>query len=497
MRLNLFTKNNSLDLRFILLSIFVCVTLVACATNPVTGRKDLVLVSEEQELEGMGERYHPHLVKYYGGEYDDPPLKAYVAQVGKKLSQYSHRDHLIYHFTILDTDQVNAFATPGYIYITRGMLAYLNSEAELAAVLGHEMGHIAARHSVRQHAKSQLAAILMQVLAQSQNGSLLPNISQFISTAVVRGYGRGNELEADRLGVEYLAKTGYQPDQILEVLRILKSHEEFEKQLAEEQNRRPNVYHGVFATHPDNEKRLREAAIVAAERQQEENTAEIKRQEYLDRIQGLTFGSLSKGGVVRNNHFYHADLGITFTFPGNWLTRNSPSQFVVTNLKNTSTILLQVEDRNRKQTPEEFLEMRFKGFEQGTSMALDAELPGQTAVLKRIGTPYGYKRSRIGVLFFRNKVFKFLAVAKEPSEFVDNDFAFLETMKSLRALREDEYVLAQPMRVQLITVKGGDTFSSLSQDTSFPHHKEDLLRLINGMYPEGALEVGQVIKTVR
>ena len=140
--------------------VLVAISVLACAVNPVTGDRDLVLVTERQEIEGMGEKYHPQLVKLYGGEYNDPELKRYLVEIGEKLALVSHRNNLVYHFTILDTPLINAFATPGYIYITRGMMAYLNSEAELAAVLGHEMGHITARHSVRQHAKGNCRSLV-------------------------------------------------------------------------------------------------------------------------------------------------------------------------------------------------------------------------------------------------------------------------------------------------------------------------------------------------
>lgn len=471
--------------------------LTACSINPVTGSADLVFVSEEQELEIMGERFHPQLVKYFGGEYDDQELKAYIVEIGNRLAAQSHRSHLVYHFTILDTPIVNAFATPGYIYITRGMLAYLNSEAELAAVLGHEMGHITARHSVKQHARGQLASILTQVVAQVQDNVLLPDLLNLINTVAIRGYGRKAELEADRLGIEYATEIGYSPEQMQGVLRVLKAHESFEKQLAKEQNRQPNVYHGIFATHPDSEMRLRKAAAAAVEYQDRSTAFETRRQEYLDMIQGLVYGSSSKEGIVKNNSFYHADLGITFTFPENWIAQNTPTQFAVKNLQDTVQVLLRVEDRNRKQTPAEFLRRRFRNIEADTLMPLHAGLSGQTAILKRVVTPYGSRKARIAVMLSDNKVFKFLAVAKDPHKFAANDPVFLEIMESLRPLKKEEYALAQPLEVVLLTVKEEDTITSFVRQSAFPHHKEEFFRLLNGIYPTGDLKVGQVIKTVQ
>ena len=161
-------------------------------------------------------------------------------------------------FTLLDSAQVNAFALPGgYVYITRGIMAYMNSEEELAGVLGHEIGHVTARHGVRQHG-AQTAAGVIGVLATIATGSReVAQASNQLGGALVRGYGRKHELEADRLGAEYLALTNYDPEKMLDVVEILKDQEEFEIQRAREDGREPRVYHGVYSTHPSNDLRLR------------------------------------------------------------------------------------------------------------------------------------------------------------------------------------------------------------------------------------------------
>ena len=203
----------------------------------------------------------PEIRKEYG-VYDDAKLQAYVQRVGEKLAGLSHRPELFYRFTVLDSPEVNAFALPGgYVYITRGLMAYLNSEAELAAVLGHEIGHVTARHAVRQYTTAMAAQIGYTIGAifvpqvGSQAGSTLFNV---LGTALVRGYGREHELQADELGAEYSALAGYDPDAMLEVLQVLKNQEEFEVERAKLEGREPNVYHGVFATHPSNDQRLQQ-----------------------------------------------------------------------------------------------------------------------------------------------------------------------------------------------------------------------------------------------
>ncbi|RMD70049.1 MAG: peptidase, partial [Gammaproteobacteria bacterium] len=212
------------------LVILALLLLSACAENPVTHQKELVLVSEAQEI-AEGRELHPKVIAHFG-LYRDEALQAYVQEIGTKLAAHSHRPELIYRFTVLDSPETNAFSLPGgYIYVMRGLLAYLNSEAELAAVLGHEIGHVAARHSVRQQTMATAASLgyaLGSILFPELRTQVAQNIYDILGTAVIRGYGRKMELEADHLAAQYMAKVGYDPHAILEVLRTLKALDDFE-----------------------------------------------------------------------------------------------------------------------------------------------------------------------------------------------------------------------------------------------------------------------------
>ena len=228
-----------------------------CAANPATGKRDYVLMSESEEL-ALGRQHSKEVLKQYR-VYDDPALQQYVQSVGDKVAKLSHRNNLFYRFTLLDSTQVNAFALPGgYIYITRGLLVYLNSEAELAAVLGHELGHVTARHSVRQHSMSTTTNLLGALIGAASGVQGVGQLTNMIGTGIVRGYGREHELEADGLGVEYLARAGYDPAAMEKVITTLKNQELFDKKVAREQGREPRAYHGVFSTHPANDTRLQQ-----------------------------------------------------------------------------------------------------------------------------------------------------------------------------------------------------------------------------------------------
>ncbi len=176
-----------------LVALTIVVLSSGCATNPVSGGKDFVLMSEDQELE-MGRQYHQEVLKEMP-VYEDPELQAYVNRIGQELAKKSHRHNLIYRFTVLDSPTVNAFALPGgYIYITRGILAYMNSEAHLAGVLGHELGHVTARHSVRQQSTGTLIQILGAAATVGTGSRAVGDLSNMLGSALISGYGRKMEL---------------------------------------------------------------------------------------------------------------------------------------------------------------------------------------------------------------------------------------------------------------------------------------------------------------
>ncbi|OZA31294.1 MAG: peptidase M48 Ste24p, partial [Hydrogenophilales bacterium 17-61-9] len=209
--------------RRIAVTVLGALALTHCAQNPVTGDKDFVLMSGQQEIQ-MGAQAHQDVLKEYAA-LNNPVLQAYVDEVGQRLAKQSHRPDLKWHFTVVDSPDVNAFALPGgYVYLTRGIMAYLNSEAELAGVVGHEIGHVTARHGVRQQSASTAAgvgAVLGSILAPGMNNQAGASLLQTLAQSWTAGYGREHELESDRLGAQYLAKAGYNPQAMIAVIGVL------------------------------------------------------------------------------------------------------------------------------------------------------------------------------------------------------------------------------------------------------------------------------------
>ena len=465
-----------------------------CATNPVTGKQDFVLMSEAQEI-NLGKQAHQQIMKQYR-PYEDPALQSYVEGIVEELSKKSHRSNLVFHVTVLDSPQVNAFALPGgYVYITRGIMSYMNSEAELAGVLGHEIGHVTARHGVRQQSVGTLTGLLgagVSIFTGSKAAGELANVG---GTALVRGYGRKHELEADRLGSEYLARVGYDPEEMINVVGILKSQEEFDKQLAKEEGREPRAYHGAFSTHPGNDTRLEEV-IRAANKFKTAATREANREGFLNYMDGVALGPSEKDGVLRDNKFYHNDLDLFIEFPQGWKVDNLPDRLLAQSKGRDAQLQITVTDLNKRQTPKEYLTEQFKGKISNGENVQTASFKGYTG-LTTLNTQGGKLPSRVAAIFHGKRIYQILVAGKDQNALNSNDSAALNTIKSLRKLKRSEVKLAKPKHIKLVRVKAGDTFVSLAKKSDLSNHPVEQLRLLNGMYPDGEPKPGQLIKIVQ
>jgi len=446
-------------------------SLVGCATNPVTGGKDFVLMSEEQEL-SLGRQAHQQIMKQYK-DVESEALQNYVGGLGEELAGQSHRSNLIFRFRVLDDPMVNAFALPGgYIYITRGILAYMQNEAQLAGVLGHEIGHVTARHGVKQQSKAQLGQIAGAIIA-AKTGSR--SAAQGIGMAInagLSGYGRAHELEADRLGAEYLARTQFDPDDMLHVIGILKDQEEFEKVRAEAEDREPRSYHAVFASHPRNDTRLQEVVQAAK------------------RLEGQG-GNRGKDNEAFLRKFFHRELNLHMEFPAGWRIENQPSSIVAIAPGNEEAIVVKLEDRGRREPPRRYLERRFNSLRDGSYIGSGVE---GYAGIAAMNTPFGQRNARIGAVYQGDRVYLIQSSTKRG---VPSANALMSTAGSVRPLTNDESELAKARHIGLHRVQPGDTFASLAARSNLTNYAEAQLRLLNGMYPDGEPTAGQLIKIVK
>lgn len=296
---------------------FSLVLLVSsCAVNPVTGKHELMLLSEANEIE-LGRQTDAQVVREYG-IYEDPDLTRYLDRICRRLGRISHRPNLAYHFKVLDTPVVNAFAVPGgYVYFTRGILASLNSEAELAGVMGHEIGHITARHTAQQYSRAQLAQIGLGLgMILSETFRNFGDLAQFGVGMLFLKFSRDNERQADDLGVEYSSRDGYDATHMANFFETLKRMNP-----GSDQKGLPDW----FSTHPNPADRVAKVRLRAREWQNKLGLKNLKvnRKAYLKCIDGLVYGEDPRQGFVENNVFYHPELRFRFPIPVNWKLQNT------------------------------------------------------------------------------------------------------------------------------------------------------------------------------
>jgi predicted Zn-dependent protease len=463
----------------------------ACATNPATGQREFSLMSEQQEI-SIGQQMDVE-VRREMGVYDDPDLQQYVSGIGLKLAKSSERPNLPWHFAIVDSPAVNAFALPGgYIYLARGILPFLEDEAQLAGVLGHEIGHVTARHSAQQYSRAtgaQLGLILGSIFVPAVRP--FGQLAQASLGVLFLKYGREDELQADALGVRYTARTGWDPAGVAGMLSTLDRLEETttEKGI-------PNW----LATHPAPADRVEKVqAAVHAASAEATRTAPVDRNDFLRRIDGLVYGDNPDQGVVRgNNRFLHAALRFSLDFPSGWDVNNSASQVVAKQPQADVFIVLQLVQQPTGRTVEQVAlnAMQQAGFRaregsRTTINSLDAFVGTYEGVLEDLG--------RVGVraahVVHERNVYMIAGLA--PVQLFSGAERDLNaSIRSFRALTAAQAEEIRPNRIDLYTVRDGDTWESIAQRQSEGLVKPTTLAIMNGRVVTERPRPGERLKIV-
>ncbi len=313
--------NKNVLLKFVI-SVFL-IALIAwainCAVNPVTGKREFMLLTEGDEI-ALGKQTDQQVVQTYG-IYDHPQLQNYINTLGQRMAKLSHRPDLQWEFKLLDSPVINAFAVPGgFIYFTRGILAYLNNEAELAGVIGHEIGHVTARHTAKSYSKSMVTQLGFQVGGMlSETFRKYSGIAEFGVGMLFLSFSRDDERQADALGVEYSSRAGYDA---MNMANFFVTLERLHPSSA--QSGLPEW----FSTHPnppDRVKAIEKDAQKWKTKLQKSNYA-TKDNEYLQKLDGMIYGEDPQQGYVEGNMFYHPQLKFQFPVPSQWNINNTPTQ---------------------------------------------------------------------------------------------------------------------------------------------------------------------------
>ena len=422
------------------------------------------------------------------GIYDDPELDAYVRQVGERLLRDSDITKPTFSFTLLDSPDINAFALPGgLIYVNRGLLAYLDTEAELAGVLAHEIGHITERHHSRRKTASltsKVAAVSAYILTGS--GDVYDAASMY-GAEIISGFGRDMELEADSAGAEYLHQTGYDVDSMLSVIGVLKDQEQYRRVQAKASGKPSGTYHGLYASHPRNDLRLRTVIRAANDLEIEEmpENPEIPG-EYRRQTEGLVYGA-SAAAQSDPNRFYHNKLNFTFAHPPGWTVQQGSREIVAASADGTQTLTIGLARIDASQDTEASLIAGAQGEVSEVEALEQYGLNGATAVASS-----GSQSVRLAVI---DHNYRFLFEG-EAANLNEADAEFRTIIDSFRPLTSKEKVTGTSHTLHYIQVPRGATFSSLASSVKLPD-AENQLRLINGYYPSGEPRTGDWVKVIR
>jgi len=436
--------------------------------------------------ESEGEKQYREFVEA-GALYDDPELQAYIERIGKRLVAVSDKPKGKFTFSVLDSEMINAFAAPGgYIYISRGILPYLDSEEELAGVLGHEIGHVTAGHHGRQSRASitnKIVAVTAYILTGSGD---LAEASSMYGSELMSGYGREMELEADQLGAEYMHRAGYDPQAMLQVIGVLKDQEQYARIKARSGGKPAGTYHGLYASHPRNDRRL-QTVIAKARELDSGDYVESPEQPgaFRSHLEGVVWGE-SVQGEREENRYYHNTLAFSFSHPPGWTVETGSRAVIARAPDNSASVTITLR-RKSAETPEKVLRDSAVG-ELSAGKALEqAGLKGYTARASAGGVS-----KRLAVIDY-NYTYLFVGGA---TDMAADDAALLQVIESFRPMVPQEKQAANPHFVRYMQVPRGATFESIAKTIDIPD-AEQQLRLINGMYPRGEPRTGDWIKVIR
>ncbi|MBU4331241.1 MAG: M48 family metalloprotease [Acidobacteria bacterium] len=472
-----------LRLKIFVLTLILALSL-ACAINPVTGQKELMLISEAQEIQ-MGKETHQSISQQFG-IYEDPALSRYISELGQAMGPLTHRPHLEYHFYILDTPVVNAFAAPGgFIYVTRGALSLMKSEAELASIIGHELGHVNARHSARK--LSQILLVQVGLAVGSAISETFRDISGLASVGVqllFLKFSRDDERQADDLGIQYSRSGGWHPGKMVDFFTALQKMGDLSG---------GHSLPGFLSTHPLTSERIQYTKAMVEEN---DRYLLVKKDQYFNRLNNMVYGEDPRQGFIENNTFYHPGMRFSFAIPQDWKYQNQRNQVVMVSPDEKAGVVLQVEENTADL--QSYAQARSQKY-QGATFISDQSLNinGLSSYQQLYSLTQQEQTLRMRTSYIRkgSYIYTFSALSDE-SSYSSYDFQFGTVIGSFRELTDRRYLNRQPFRIKVIKADGRQTLESYFQKAGINKDVWPRFAIMNGMELTDVPAKNELIKVI-
>jgi len=478
---------------FVLQGLVLCGLLLAagCAVNPVTGQQQLMLLSEQDESR-LGSQTDQSVIEQYG-VYQDAGLQGYLQGIGQPMARISHRPDLDWKFKVMDSPVVNAFAAPGgYIYVTRGLLAAVNNEAELAGILGHEIGHVTARHSAQQYSKMMLANIGLGLGQQFMGGygDMLGPIMEAGAGLLFLKFSRDDEREADALGVEYASRSGYDAGRMADFFITLRNQPSANR---EQGARLPEF----FSTHPNPVNREANVRAMAANWQSRLPGQKflVNRKPFLAEIDGLVYGEDPRKGFREGGWYYLPQFRVQLPIPAQWKLEREGNNLQLTHPDRKAVCIVGIRpDSQSKDVVAGFLKAtgaKVHGDRSTTSNGMPARM-----LLSTIAD--GNKRAVIVSYFYQKgrDVFAFHAMTGE-ADFDSLKGLMQKPAKGFTAMTDRDRLNRQPQRIAVRSVSRSMTLERFLRGMKIDGDLWTRIAWLNGRHLSTVLAAGEQIKVIQ
>ena len=459
---------------------FCLLVIAACTMNPATGERQLTLMSEAQEIQ-MGRQTHPEVLATFG-PYDNLEWQAYIQELGASIAANSERPNLDWTFTVLDDPVVNAMALPGgFIYVNRGILAHFNSEAELASVLGHEIGHVTARHSMEQMSRAQLAQLGLGVaaIASEDFRQYAGLASQGINLLFLK-FGRDDENQSDELGLRYMVRSGYDPHEMPGVFKTL------------DRMSQGTGIQGTpewMSTHPDPGNRVQNIDSRIAKLPPDQQQGKVGRESYMARIEGLVFGDDPRQGYTIGQTYYHPELAFKIQFPDQWMIINQRQAVGGLSPNRDAAVVLTL---SNKETPQAAFDAFFgqqgiqKGPNRGRNIFAFRAIDPQTGAGRAEGV--------IGFLSHDGRVYQLMGYTGLET-WDSYGTSMQHSLQTFSKVTEKKYLSVLPKTINIVELQRNMTLAQFNQH--YPSNAElGELAIINGVYEDTVMDKGRLVKRI-